>query len=660
MAFTKEYDVAWTSNRNLSGTIEIQRDGASYQGSLTLLKESLEIKRELPSWEDQIIRQNCSFAVVNQESDWFDMIELMTAGLGKRKILVYQDTDSSTPSLLFEGYLNVETITQPIYEKSIVRFTASSLLNKLQFLHPSSIDTLQTLTLIDLIDDCLVLTGSNYNIRVNCSLYESDASLGTGQTLFNRTGIFTEVFWEDNIQRMNALDIIKNILKPFDCYLYWYNECWYIERYMDLHETSKTYVEYTTGTSYGYADSGSEVSESIQGYQIHGSQFKQVFDSQRLGVKPGLRKITIRGTEKQYFNLLNADLSETINHTDDFPLPAYREWYTYDPAIIGDGYGWGYKGERFRGIANGIRRIGYSTNSGADYTRGLSTLFRFSITDDTELTLKWSIAITNMANIPGQFLGNEDKYDLRLYWWLAEGNSFFYYNESLGQWAVATGTPQDYVQRIDLRGSDLDSDLLSYRVEITIPVGEIFATSSAYQYNARTVRFGIGHERFVRSSVIYGDVDEPSDSITFGDVFAATTDSPETNLVEGVQNTDFLDELEIDVLVYDVTNWGFRNGLVLSPYDLWSIRTDEWTDSTGADTLMRKLLETKFRQHNESRQKIEMVYDTTIRFRPLHPFVDFLQSNLPFIMLSDTYKPELEQHSCVFWEHDDTETVNLT
>ena len=216
MAWVTEYDMTWSSG-NAYGSIVIQRDGGSYLRSLSILRDSLELRTHLPDWESQVVRQNCSFTILNDLDDFYELMPLMTISNGQLKIVV--EITSPQSAVLFEGYLNCEAVNQQMLNNANLRLTASGLLDKLQWESPDSVDTLESRSLIGLINDCLRLTGSEYDIWVNCSLYESNAPLGTGQTLFNRTAAFTELFWENNITQMSALDILKTILRTFNCYL---------------------------------------------------------------------------------------------------------------------------------------------------------------------------------------------------------------------------------------------------------------------------------------------------------------------------------------------------------------------------------------------------------------------------------------------------------
>ncbi|KKL03038.1 hypothetical protein LCGC14_2626290, partial [marine sediment metagenome] len=322
MAWVTEYDMTWRSG-NASGTIVIQRDGGSYQRGLSIRRDSLELRTHLPDWESQIVRQNCSFTVLNDLDDFYELIPLMTISAGQLKVIV--EITSPQSAILFEGYMNCEAVNQQMLNNADLRFMASGLLDKLQWESPDTIDDLQNRSLIGLINDCLRLTGSEYDIWVNCSLYESNAPLGEGQTLFNRTGAFTELFWENNIDQMSALDILKTILRTFNCYLFWYDQKWFIEHYEDLGASTKTYVRYYTFAYYDHGSSGSQQLTAVAQYNVHEPIYRsQANTSQILTVSPGLKRYDITLNQKQFFNLLQPDLSDASDTIEDVPIPDWR------------------------------------------------------------------------------------------------------------------------------------------------------------------------------------------------------------------------------------------------------------------------------------------------------------------------------------------------
>jgi hypothetical protein len=151
MAWVTEYDLGWHSTVQ-NGTIYLQRDGGSYITPLELAGASLEINDNIDGWEAHVARMNCTFTIVNNLSDFYALMPLMTISAGQVKVVVTNDSYGSAQTILFEGFINCEAVSQDMLNFADLTVTASGLLSKLMFKHPIDIDTLQYMTLIDVID----------------------------------------------------------------------------------------------------------------------------------------------------------------------------------------------------------------------------------------------------------------------------------------------------------------------------------------------------------------------------------------------------------------------------------------------------------------------------------------------------------------------------
>lgn len=654
MAWVTEYDMTWRSG-NATGSILLQRDGGTYQQGLSISRDSLELRTVLPSWDDPIMRMNCSFTVVNECSDFYELLPLMTISNGQIRVEVTYFRPYPIGSLtIFIGYLNCESINQDMLNHANLNFTASGLLNKLQYDHPVSIDTLQAITLIDLLRDCLAMTGSSYNIRVHCSLEELNHALGAEQTLFNRTAVFTELFWSNNVERSSGLDIITSILKSFDCYLYWYRDYWYIEHYPDMGAAEftpfrKTYTEYAYGVDYAYADTAfsDTIVTGLEPKDIHSPLIRpQAGGSQTLSVIPGMKIIEIKLDQKQFFNIIMADLSGMTYGTDAVPLPAWREWVAYDDASVN----WSNAGMRFFDITNGIYRTGFSVVAVNGYSNGLSTHFRLTLKDDTMLTLKWKFS----GPVASALSGNIEDYTITFPWWLGviiqgEATMYYVFEDVDGVWTYNIANPETAMQTIEVSGAELDPVLFSVELSVTIPIGEIFASSSGRGEDA-DIYFGIGTEQFNTGTP------QPLAFAAYGDLDASISETADDNLIQGSINTDFLNKKTITLDLFD-SGWSYRNVLLTGPS--FNLRATEWGYDSVSDSLSRWLLASKFRLFNVARQKIVLDYITTELFQPLQLWSDNKQSDKQFILTSDIYKPESDRHTLEFSEYDNTTDINL-
>jgi hypothetical protein len=670
MAWVTEYDMTWRGHNDAWGYIYLQRDEGTYQSPLNLLADSLEISRILPSWEQHIVRTNSTFTIANDLSDFYELMPLMTAVEGQVRVVVTNESfDSGNPIYMFEGFLNVETVERTMLQYSDLTLTASGLLNKLQYNHPASIDTLQYMTLIDIIDDCLSMTGTTYPIYIHCSLYEYNSTPGAGQTLFNRNGVYTELFWKNNIERKSALEILESILSAFNCYLYWHNQAWYIRHYQDLNQNT-SWVIYQTGTSagYGYADTGTTDGDTIIRPNIHSSPFfKQIGDTQKFQVVPGMKQVDVKMEQKAFYNLLNPDLSGLQTHTTAQPYLARREWWAFDIAPI-NWQDWEF-GKSMKDIDNGAKRWNHDITYGDGQMNGLRTRFTTSTNGfSTELIITFKFGVEHIewlctwfAIDPSEFETDPQLTSITFYWFLSTWDAVFanrdfvVYNTTSGEWElVLDGTPQTDYNTLEITAADLDKDLFTYTGTLKIPIGDVFSSSSGDSDDLDLV-FGIGTEMVDKS----GETAAPATiSCWYGDFRASISGQPENNLLQGEIVTGFLEKMTIKMDLFDA-GWNYRNSLIIPTSIVYL--TDTWGYGGTGYTLAKWMMILKFRLYRISRQKIIMdVHDVGLPiYAPLYPRLDNKQSNMVFIQLSEILYPQSNTHSMVLFEYDDTETINL-
>lgn len=671
MAWVTEYDMTWRSGTR-TGNIVIQRDGGSYIGSLKLDYDSLEIENTIPGWNDPIARSRCSFTIINEESSWHDLLPLMTIENGEYRVVV----DDELVNTLFVGYINVEAVDQDMMFWSKLTITASGLLSKLEYVHPDSVDTKQYISLIDLIDDCLVLTGETNDIKVSCDLYETTAGYVSATTLFNRTAVFTELFWKNNIERASALDILRSILIATNCYLFWSNGYWYITHYMNL-SGSQVEVQYTAGTSagYGFSDTGSQGNVSHTNYDIWSKTFfKQMGDTQRLTVIPGFREIEVKLDDALLENLVYPDLTNIVKSQNQAGPYIRREWYAW--THVSSNIGWYNEGDRYKNIENSIRRYSYDITYGETWLNGLTTRFVASITEDSVIVITFKFGLGGWASYKvdydSVYQNNLSEQTIRFYWFLATyvypgAEEYFMYDADTDTWYIESagdpdggGDPDNGAcNKLDITFSDLDKDLGTYTGTLKIRIGEVISDSSADLENIEFV-FRMGQEKI--NAVGY-TTNLPGMHVYYGDFKVAVNDTKFINYYKGEINTDFLEKKTITMKVFDGI-WQSQGALVVN--DSLEYLTSEWEDhndpSWGVESLARWLLIYKFKLHTVARQIIEMdIYGPEIPpFSVVTSFIDSKQSNKLFILLSNISRPESNIQTLKMYEYNITEDVTLT
>jgi len=612
MSYGTKYTAEWSS-KNLSGYLYIDRK--DYTGSSTdiiLKNKSISINRAFENWESYIIGNTCEFEIFNNKTDYFDLIELMTATEKQFKIRIV----TSDSLKLFEGFLNLQTATQRYLNNQVIRLVASSYLSKLKHIIPDSLDELKSMTFIDIIDEILRSTGGEFDIRVNCSLYANGDTLDSGQTLFNKNGFFTEAFWENNVDKKNSLEILESILNSFNCYLYWWDGYWYIEHFDDLWEPDGVdYVEYTSNTSYSPTGVGGTGNFSRGTADVGNLQF--IEKSQELSITPGNKLIRINGNVEDglLLNLVINDFSDVESVSGVFPYPALRTWQKWDE----DGFLSWVENRTRNNITKAIYRDwwqgGVSESGGnyyvdkeeIEYHRGLYTRFRSTITEDSKLEFEFKVGVADGSfyyiELDGKVVlyyeGSLSDYEFVFTWYLRHPienydiyDYFIVYDEDAEEWKHISSTEKDALQEVRIDGSNFDKDNMTIKVSFNIPIGEIDDLIGNQDFV-----LGICTERFTRKNAWgchYCESDLPCWYCWYGDVKVKANSELGNDVIEGSINTDFLDKKEIDMDLFDMANRNYKNG-ILRGTDL-NISTENWTlDGVDYYTLVEWMLINKFK-----------------------------------------------------------------
>jgi hypothetical protein len=638
MAYGVKYRAGYSS-KNVQGYIYI--DLLDYTGSVTdlvLVAGSDQVKYNFGDWNDPIIGLTASFEIVNNGSSFFDLLPLLTAEERQYRIR-FEQTSPST-HYIFTGFLNCDTNEVTYLRNRPIRLNASSYLSKLQYVKPALLETLENRSLIDFINECLALTGSTDPIRVNSKLYQYNDTLPTGHTLFNRCGLFTEIFWKNNVDRDTALDIVKKILEAFDCYIYWYANSWYIERYEDIWNSTQNYVIYTSGSSYEYADPGSTAQTTDASVDIQSLDL--VDQSQTIQMIAGLKEIEVRKTQQTLFNLTVNDFLNAADVSTGSPTPGYRTWLKWSTSIA-----WSLLGQPYKTISNGIKRVGSQ-----EVYKGLYTRFKLTKDAATSLTIKWKF-VTFKGSF-GSWTGDWSDYTFEFYWYLRDNtgvpsNYYIWENPSSG-WARESGTEATHVQKVTIEGTEFDDANVAVEISLTIPLGDTTGLSDG----DKDLVFCLGTELVKRSGVS----DVPAYTAYIGDVVIQASGIQDNNNIQAVINTNFLDKKEITLEVYDVSNVNIKNGIFHG--SAYTARTTTWTtNGTLWESLARRILRNKFQLYNRSRQRLTTQAKTYNKYKPLAMFTDSEQSGKKFLLTAYTYRPSRDLYDMELSEYDNTETINF-
>jgi hypothetical protein len=658
--YVERYNIPFASKTNQGKIFIDEIDGSMSSEPLILSKDGITISTIMNDWDDPIITQTAEIDILNTRTNFFDLLPLLSAEERHYRIRINQT--SPTTKYLFEGFLNSDIVEQTYLNKQPIRLVASNYTQKLDYVTPNSVNTLQKLSLIDLISQSLIMTGTDASIYVNMTICPSGGSLSTNYTPIGLTACNTEVFWQNNVDRDSGLDIITKILKPFNSYIFWWNGNWYIERYDDLKNYPQHYVGYDLDVSYGYQLGGA----SITLYDISTNIFSYhpIEKSQLLSINPGLNQLTIKYNDNLYDNLLYSDLSGLTSIDPGF-IVQDRTWrYSSDPSY------------NFRTSDFG-KPSGYISNScWMTISPGLSgknsesspyfqykykdclmggfkcTIDSSIVTNPTNLSINWK-----WKPIAGSSPGDQTQYSplvtaFKLRWYLKYANSYWLFhidaskNYSL---TYSTDNATGYNAFTILPTDLIKNENYIYEATISIPLSEVPGVTTGDQ----SLIFGL-----LLPSYTFNGTDYFVNGNIWGDVTATVTSTLQNNTFNSTINNKFLNKKTIELDLFDINSLNYKNGIYSGPY--YPFRSSTWYDTEGVYLSIKdRLLKEKYRLYNKSRQSIKATIDCSTYLKPFSMWYDSNQSGKTFVLTSYSYYPTKNMADCVWSEYDENETVNL-
>jgi len=694
--YVTKYRASWQSAEGIGGYLYIDERDFNINPPITsdnikLQDDAIDITNSFESTESPIIGLRCEFYILNNKDDYFELFELLTAYEKQFKIRVTVTQPVGQAATLFEGFLNVDTNDHGYLKFQTMRLVASSYLSKLSNVELDSVDTKQDRTFIDIIDEALRLTGSDYNIRVNCDLYAEGDTLASGKTLFNLNGVNTEVFWDSDVERMNALDVLSSILMPFNCFLYWWDGYWYIEQFSNIWQTSIDYVEYTTNTSYSPADTGSIVTLSRELLDVHDLVFKDT--SQEINTIPALKKIEVKlnSEDSLLVNLLSrlpiqSTITEQLNNRGvltgaEFPTDLdFREWTFFNDSRVS--YEWSNSGTKTKGIQNSIKR----TRGSDSVENGLqmATKFKSTVLAETEITVGFTYTdIDGELRDTAYGLNGKSENDLDLFYldfffciyYESGGTKYFIcYDEPTDTWYVDSAGqinwPSERAVKLKVEGSTFKKTVDGFKLSTSIPLGEVHSAvggTTGHLITNEITEFTfvlIGEAMYKWINYPWPRSDEydarylPRNA-RFGDIFITTTNDLDFNLIEGVLNAYFLDKKELEFIIGDNSNLNYTNGILRGA--LLNQRTTEWNRNGMA--VSRPLIEIfyieKFRMYSATKQKIISAIHQVYFLKPFTLFTESKQADKKFILTNYSFQPSRDTGNVTLLEYDNGTEVTL-
>jgi hypothetical protein len=587
MAYATKYYLEHFSNAGIPYTLQLQKDGfVGTPERLKLVKGGLVINYDLKAWEESIMTLVVQLQILNDASNWYAYEDLFTLEDKEFKLIIDASYNAENKRI-FDGWINSSPVNQKYINNSTINLSGSNFIQKMDKVSPPILYTKDAsegdcINFINLVNSSLQLTGKYDDIMVNCRLEPSLGAINNTSTLFNRAGINPQLFFDDNQNKTSGLDIVESILKPFNCYLYWWGGDWYIERYKDLFPTgyAKKYVKYNWDVSYGYDTPGTYSLQTDPSFNlpVDHTDGSMVFtgSSQTMSMIPGLEFLEIELKESPILNLTINDFSGIKNHLWPYlQFPPFRGWCATRSTYTG-GNGWdfpgfstdisntetslGYSfvetkmlrypsapptstsqfnynvgpGNPYYGIDNAIVRFGVVKEyyGGGlyhkwrpDYT-GFSTKISYTVkSEKATLNLKWKFKPIHINECSASVF-NVREYDYRCYYYIRPllegmgGAIWIMENKTDGYWWTApNSTFNTYAQYVDINGADLDENGIA-NINVPIPIGDVsgYVLSDGSTGDGGMI-FVIGAEKVRKSgTTIFPDWGTCNCSLPFGSI----------------------------------------------------------------------------------------------------------------------------------------------
>ena len=353
MAYSLKYSGYFYNISSHKVTVDIYKSDYADSEVYNLRIQNLHI---LQTWEDYLVPAmgtGCEFDIVNEEYEWDFYEEMLIAEEQEFLVRITLDGNGLSDYLAFEGYLLTDVQEQQVLQRAVIHLKASNYIRQLENVKEAdNVYTSAVWRVIDYIGNFLKRTNLLYDIYVNCSLYEIQMTNGRlVDDLYLHKHLFIDN--SDTLEYKSLLDSLNTILKPFNMYVYGFNEKWFIERYTDLHHPNSddTYNDVTYNvydiTTFTYT--GTEVvSKPIlvpSNMPSDINKYCYVDTSQTLQYSLGYKKVRLLLPTKEDHNYVNEYFGDAGKVSFTGPLTgemfeagtAIERWYYAQGRISDEG-----------------------------------------------------------------------------------------------------------------------------------------------------------------------------------------------------------------------------------------------------------------------------------------------------------------------------------
>lgn len=641
MAYNLIYTVPFTDQEGLTGCTYIYKE--SYAGASTELT-GLGTKITYNP-DSNIIGTGAEVQILNDFNDWTTMDDLLGNYEKQYKAKIIKNGIN-----IFEGFLVCDINEQGFSYRPpiILNFT-----NYLKRLEDIEYVTGGTKSLLEIIEGILALTGLDYDLYVNTSLYHSGS---TNNKMWN-IGVDTQLFYRNNEETLSAYKILQEILKTFNSYLYMYKGAWYIER-MDDVNSSGNWVKFTgSATPIGVSNQ-----KAIYNKQ---DDFEYLDNTQRLIYNSGVNDLNVKLDDKVYDTLVinywnNATTANTYNVN-----PQPYNWIIHQDQINTASP---YRGVKYNylGIA---RAYGLYSNDNWFYdTTGMYTTFKmsFNTVQNTTLNLKWK-----MNSLETDRLHSHPEYLYKIYinYFIKQKdtNNYLKYNTATSVWEFHTG-----FHRItdEYRESSLESGTKVLQHSKTIDLTPL--SGSCAQDQEWVIGFlNSGYDYSDGVTIATGSLGsssvplEWSEGWTFvytyiGDIIISVNGDTIDNDYNATINEDFIKKESQTLMMFDTPSFNYKNSMYYTRSTAFDTKTSMWTtDGSNYYNIAKIYIMSKIRQLLQTTKGLEAtIYCDEILLKPFALITDDNISGINFLLQSYSYDVENNEYNIKTRQYVE-ETINL-
>ncbi|HPQ80043.1 MAG TPA: hypothetical protein PLG47_06285, partial [Candidatus Dojkabacteria bacterium] len=191
--------------------------------------------------DDYVAGSECRFQFYCLSGKSATYNEIFESNYKDYQVVIYKNSE-----LYWQGWLNPENLSKNfIGENYFISLSANDGIADLKEIeYPAVADTSARMSILEVIQNCLMQTGINLNIEIQLNTYENALMTSTEQALEKATILLSRVTEvKDNIlSYKKCYDLIKELLKEFECRLIQAEGKWIITNKHELNSYKHVYL----------------------------------------------------------------------------------------------------------------------------------------------------------------------------------------------------------------------------------------------------------------------------------------------------------------------------------------------------------------------------------------------------------------------------------